>query len=189
MAPRPSYIPQASWTDTYGNPAGSQVYNPYTTSQQNSWNGSGLPSYQPTAGTPAYASPGYGSYLNTQQQDLANSLQKQGVSLKTTGTDSGGDTNPFTWRDGVGIGFDTAKVLTGIGSILSQRNMAKKQLDFAKEQFNYNRQANERNWQAQVKAYNTSLYDKYRHRGSYEQGDINAYNSEYEKNKMDNQPL
>ena len=49
---RPTYIPQANWTDAYGNPAGSQLYNPYTTPQQNSWNESGLPSYQPTAGAP-----------------------------------------------------------------------------------------------------------------------------------------
>lgn len=185
---RPTYIPQANWTDAYGNPAGSQVYNPYTVPQQNSWNDSELPSYQPIDGAPAYASPGYGSYLNNQQRDLANALKKQNVDLSKTGVDSNSD-NSFTWRDGLGIGFDAAKVLSGIGSIISQRNMAKKQLDFAKEQFNYNRQANERNWQAQVKAYNTSLYDKYRHRGSYEQGDINAYNSEYERNKMNNQPL
>lgn len=186
---RPTYIPQANWTDAYGNSAGSQLYNPYTIAQQNSWNDSGLPSYQPIDNAPAPVSPGYGSYLNTQQQDLANSLKKQGVSLSSTGADSNNGDNSFTWRDGLGIGFDAAKVLAGIGSVISQRNMAKKQLDFAKEQFNYNRQANERNWQAQVKAYNTSLYDKYRHRGSYEQGDINAYNSEYERNKMNNQPL
>lgn len=186
---RPTYIPQANWTDAYGNPAGSQVYNPYTIAQQNSWNESGLPSYQPIDNAPHYASPGYGSYLNTQQRDLANALKKQNVDLSSTGADSNNSASSFTWRDGLGIGLDTAKLLTGIGSIISQRNMAKKQLDFAKEQFNYNRQANERNWQAQVKAYNTSLYDKYRHRGSYEQGDLNAYNSEYERNKMDNQPL
>lgn len=82
------------------------------------------------------------------------------------------------------LDFDTAfKGLEALSGLLGAYNM-NRQFKLAKDQFNFQKDAWNKNYANSVKDYNNLLADKYRGRASQETGNINAYNSEYEKNKL-----
>lgn len=81
-----------------------------------------------------------------------------------------------------------AQALSAIGGMSSankQAKLEKEKLDLARQQMQTDNFWNQKNYNNQVQTYNENLADKYRGRGSFEQGDIHAYDNEYQAAKLD----
>lgn len=81
-----------------------------------------------------------------------------------------------------------AQALSAIGGMSSANKQAKlerEKLDLARQQMQTDNFWNQKNYNNQVQTYNENLADKYRGRGSFEQGDIHAYDNEYNQAKLD----
>ena len=80
-----------------------------------------------------------------------------------------------------------AQALSAIGGMSSANKQAKlerEKLDLARQQMQTDNFWNQKNYNNQVQTYNENLADKYRGRGSFEQGDIHAYDKEYQAAKL-----
>ena len=80
-----------------------------------------------------------------------------------------------------------AQALSAIGGMASankQSKMEKEKLNLARQQMQTDNFWNQQNYNNQVQTYNENLQDKYRGRGSFEQGDIHAYDKEYQQAKL-----
>ena len=80
-----------------------------------------------------------------------------------------------------------AQALSAIGGMSSANKQAKlerEKLDLARQQMQTDNFWNQKNYNNQVQTYNENLADKYRGRGSFEQGDIHAYDNEYQAAKL-----
>jgi hypothetical protein len=80
-----------------------------------------------------------------------------------------------------------AQALSAIGNWQSSKKQAaieKEKLDLARQQMQIDNFWNQKNYNNQVQTFNENLADKYRGRGSYEQGDIHAYDKEYQAAKL-----
>ena len=72
-----------------------------------------------------------------------------------------------------------------------QSALEQERIDLARKQMQIDNFWNQNNYNNQVQTYNENLADKYRGRGSFEQGDIHAYDNEYNQaklNKVNNIP-
>lgn len=81
-----------------------------------------------------------------------------------------------------------AQALSAIGGMASsnkQAKLEKEKLNLARQQMQTDNFWNQQNYNNQVQTYNENLADKYRGRGSFEQGDIHAYDNEYNQAKLD----
>lgn len=81
-----------------------------------------------------------------------------------------------------------AQALSAIGGMSSankQAKLEKEKLNLARQQMQTDNFWNQKNYNNQVQTYNENLADKYRGRGSFEQGDIHAYDNEYQAAKLD----
>lgn len=81
-----------------------------------------------------------------------------------------------------------AQALSAIGGMSSankQAKLEKEKLALARQQMQTDNFWNQQNYNNQVQTYNENLADKYRGRGSFEQGDIHAYDDEYQAAKLD----
>lgn len=81
-----------------------------------------------------------------------------------------------------------AQALSAIGGMSSankQAKLEKEKLNLARQQMQTDNFWNQKNYNNQVQTYNENLADKYRGRGSFEQGDIHAYDKEYQAAKLD----
>lgn len=81
-----------------------------------------------------------------------------------------------------------AQALSAIGGMSSankQAKLEKEKLNLARQQMQTDNFWNQQNYNNQVQNYNENLADKYRGRGSFEQGDIHAYDNEYQAAKLD----
>lgn len=81
-----------------------------------------------------------------------------------------------------------AQALSAIGGMQSANKQSKienQKLDLARQQMQTDNFWNQKNYNNQVQTYNENLADKYRGRGSFEQGDIHAYDNEYQAAKLD----
>lgn len=81
-----------------------------------------------------------------------------------------------------------AQALSAIGGMSSankQAKLEKEKLALARQQMQTDNFWNQKNYNNQVQTYNENLADKYRGRGSFEQGDIHAYDNEYQAAKLD----
>lgn len=82
--------------------------------------------------------------------------------------------------------FDLGTAIQGLqalSGLWGAYNM-NKQYNLARDSLNFQKDAWTKNYTNSIKDYNNLLADKYRGRASQETGNINAYNSEYEKNKL-----
>ena len=80
-----------------------------------------------------------------------------------------------------------AQALSAIGGMQGsnkQAKLEKEKLDLARQQMGIDNFWNQQNYNNQVQTYNENLADKYRGRGSFEQGDIHAYDKEYQAAKL-----
>ena len=80
-----------------------------------------------------------------------------------------------------------SSALSAIGGMQSSRKQAeldKEKLNLARQQMKVDNFWNQQNYNNQVQTYNENLSDKYRGRGSFEQGDIHAYDKEYQAAKL-----
>lgn len=80
-----------------------------------------------------------------------------------------------------------AQALSAIGGMSSankQAKLEKEKLNLARQQMQTDNFWNQQNYNNQVQTYNENLQDKYRGRGSFEQGDIHAYDNEYQQAKL-----
>lgn len=80
-----------------------------------------------------------------------------------------------------------AQALSAIGGMSSankQAKLEKEKLNLARQQMQTDNFWNQKNYNNQVQTYNENLADKYRGRGSFEQGDIHAYDNEYQAAKL-----
>lgn len=80
-----------------------------------------------------------------------------------------------------------AQALSAIGNMQSSRKQSQlesQKLDLARQQMQTDNFWNQKNYNNQVQTYNENLQDKYRGRGSFEQGDIHAYDKEYQQAKL-----
>lgn len=85
------------------------------------------------------------------------------------------------------IAMAAASALSAIGNTISsnkQSKLEKEKLNLARQQMNVDNFWNQQNYNNQVQTYNENLADKYRGRGSFEQGDIHAYDKEYQAAKL-----
>ena len=85
------------------------------------------------------------------------------------------------------IALAAAQALSAIGNTISsnkQAKLEKEKLNLARQQMNVDNFWNQKNYNNQVQTYNENLADKYRGRGSFEQGDIHAYDKEYQASKL-----
>lgn len=85
------------------------------------------------------------------------------------------------------IALAAASALSAIGNTMSsnkQAKLEKEKLNLARQQMNVDNFWNQQNYNNQVQTYNENLADKYRGRGSFEQGDIHAYDKEYQASKL-----
>lgn len=85
------------------------------------------------------------------------------------------------------IALAAAQALSAIGNTISsnkQSKLEKEKLNLARQQMNVDNFWNQKNYNNQVQTYNENLADKYRGRGSFEQGDIHAYDKEYQASKL-----
>lgn len=81
-----------------------------------------------------------------------------------------------------------AQALSAIGGMSGankQAKLEKEKLNLARQQMQIDNFWNQKNYNNQVQTYNENLADKYRGRGSFEQGDIHAYDNEYQAAKLD----
>ena len=81
-----------------------------------------------------------------------------------------------------------AQALSAIGGLSGankQAKLEKEKLNLARQQMQIDNFWNQKNYNNQVQTYNENLADKYRGRGSFEQGDIHAYDNEYQAAKLD----
>lgn len=87
-----------------------------------------------------------------------------------------------------------AQALNSIGNWQSSKKQSaleQERIDLARRQMQIDNFWNQNNYNNQVQTYNENLADKYRGRGSFEQGDIHAYDNEYNQaklNKVNNVP-
>ena len=80
-----------------------------------------------------------------------------------------------------------SSALSAIGGMQSARKQAaleKEKINLARQQMKVDNFWNQQNYNNQVQTYNENLADKYRGRGSFEQGDIHAYDKEYQAAKL-----
>ena len=80
-----------------------------------------------------------------------------------------------------------ASALSAIGNMASankQSKLEKEKLNLARQQMGIDNFWNQQNYNNQVQTYNENLADKYRGRGSFEQGDTHAYDKEYQAAKL-----
>ena len=80
-----------------------------------------------------------------------------------------------------------ASALSAIGNMVSankQSKIDKEKLNLARQQMGIDNFWNQQNYNNQVQTYNENLADKYRGRGSFEQGDTHAYDKEYQAAKL-----
>jgi hypothetical protein len=80
-----------------------------------------------------------------------------------------------------------AQALSAIGNWQGSKKQAaieREKLDLARQQMQIDNFWNQKNYNNQVQTFNENLADKYRGRGSYEQGDIHAYDKEYQAAKL-----
>lgn len=85
------------------------------------------------------------------------------------------------------IAMAAASALSAIGGMQSSRKQAemeKEKLNLARQQMRVDNFWNQQNYNNQVQTYNENLADKYRGRGSFEQGDTHAYDKEYQAAKL-----
>lgn len=85
------------------------------------------------------------------------------------------------------IAMAAASALSAIGGMQSSRKQAemeKQKLNLARQQMRVDNFWNQQNYNNQVQTYNENLADKYRGRGSFEQGDTHAYDKEYQAAKL-----
>lgn len=81
-----------------------------------------------------------------------------------------------------------AQALSAIGGMQSSNKQAKiekEKLNLARQQMQIDNFWNQQNYNNQVQTFNENLADKYRGRGSFEQGDTHAYDKEYQVAKLD----
>ena len=112
------------------------------------------------SGVPAYAQPGYGNALASQQNALGNS-----------GTGSSWF-NKGNMSDLVSLGTGLFSAYNG----MQQNKLAKNQYNTAKHYAMLNYLDNQNNIATQKKVYNTANEDKLRARGTTEYGDSGYYN-------------
>lgn len=72
----------------------------------------------------------------------------------------------------------------GIYNSMQQMKLAKEGLAEAKRQNAFNRYVTQKNLANNVQSYNNRLYDILRARGSFESGDVNKYNDQYNNQKL-----
>ena len=80
-----------------------------------------------------------------------------------------------------------AQALSAIGGMAGankQAKLEKEKLNLARQQMQTDNFWNQKNYNNQVQTYNENLADKYRGRGSFEQGDTHAYDNEYQAAKL-----
>ena len=85
------------------------------------------------------------------------------------------------------IALAAASALSAIGNTMSankQSKIEKEKLNLARQQMQTDNFWNQKNYNNQVQTYNENLADKYRGRGSFEQGDTHAYDKEYQAAKL-----
>lgn len=83
-------------------------------------------------------------------------------------------------KDLVGAGKTAWDIFNGINNFLISRD----QLAMAKDQYNTQKDMLYKNYNNQVKAYNSQLEDRYRNRAYVETGNEHAYDDELEKKKL-----
>lgn len=145
-------------------------------------------------GMPAYAQSGFtgynlGSLQNVGNGGLAtNFMQSQGytpsmgvvqragnIGAKAVNNIGAGNNNSWLSSPGLQLGLGALQAVGGVLGGLSAMQSASAQADNAKKQYQLGLQAledqkyaNAKNWNAQAKAYNEALSDKYRSRSSFE---------------------
>ena len=85
------------------------------------------------------------------------------------------------------VAMAAASALSAIGNMVSankQSKLDKEKLNLARQQMVIDNFWNQHNYNNQVQTFNENLADKYRGRGSFEQGDIHAYDKEYQAAKL-----
>lgn len=118
------------------------------------------------ANVQAYARPGYGNTLTNQQANLQKLPQSIG---------GNGGTDWVGWAD---AGFNALSSLAGLGQLA----MANKQYKLNKESFNYNKEMTNKQWLANVKNYNKTVYDQDRARSSFEGTQQGDYYNQWKQN-------
>lgn len=102
-------------------------------------------------------------------------------SLPNWGTDA-----PKGLLEGTGLGFNMPTMqlgLQGLGSLASLW-MGNKSLGMAKDQFNFTKDMTNTNLNNQLQTYNTSLEDRLRTRGQFNQDDPTKAKEEFERLKL-----
>ena len=116
------------------------------------------------SGVPAYAQPGYGNALASQQNALGNTLGNSGTGSSWF--------NKGNMSDLVSLGTGLFSAYNG----MQQNKLAKNQYNTAKHYAMLNYLDNQNNIATQKKVYNTANEDKLRARGTTEYGDSGYYN-------------
>ena len=116
------------------------------------------------SGVPAYAQPGYGNALASQQNALGNTLGNSGTGSSWF--------NKGNMSDLVSLGTGLFSAYNG----MQQNKLAKNQYNTAKHYAMLNYLDNQNNIATQKKVYNTANEDKLRARGTTEYGDSSYYN-------------
>lgn len=86
------------------------------------------------------------------------------------------------------VALAAASALNAIGNWQSSKKQSaleQEKIDLARKQMQIDNFWNQNNYNNQVQTYNENLADKYRGRGSFEQGNIHAYDNEYNQAKLD----